>query len=70
VWASGGGEQKIVAGWPGDRGELVFRFPAPNEIYTALVSAPLRARIAVDAASGRIMSVRFVNRGARGDTTS
>jgi hypothetical protein len=67
VWASGGGQRQIAVGRPGERGELRFSFPAPNEIYSALVSAPLRARIAVDRATGTIMGVRFVNRGARGD---
>jgi hypothetical protein len=60
VWANGAGAHHIAFGLPTDDGALEFRFHRGQPAYARLVSTPgLRARIAADAANGRILSVTF-----------
>ena len=63
VWAHGGGEAKVAYGVPAGADALQFRFAPGNAAYARLVSTPgLRARIAMDRASGQIISVTFRGR--------
>jgi hypothetical protein len=66
-WANGGGETQIAFGVPtNDHAALEFRFHVGHPMYRELVSTPgLRARIALDRASGQIISVTFRGRHGR-----
>ena len=63
-WAHGAGQSQVAFGLPtDDDAALEFRFHRGNPVYRELVSTPgLRARIALDRATGQIISVTFRGR--------
>ena len=60
-WAHGAAEAQVAFGVPtDDSSALEFRFHVGNPVYRKLVSTPgLAARIALDRATGAIISVTF-----------
>ena len=60
-WANGAGQTQVAFGLPSDdHAALEFRFYRGNPVYRELVSTPgLRAWIALDRATGQIISVTF-----------
>jgi hypothetical protein len=63
-WANGAGQSQIAFGQPTDDGAaLEFQFHRGHPAYRELVPTPgLRARIALDRATGQIISVTFRGR--------
>jgi hypothetical protein len=63
-WANGAGQSQVAHGLQTDDGAaLEFRFHRWHPQYKQLVSTPgLRARIALDRATGQIISVTFKGR--------